>query len=121
MLTNINPHHSYVSITPDQEELPGIKCNIRELDEVLMRDVGNRIKDSGKWPMIIDTTGQASTFVRYRDTNYVCALNPKDVEEERMRMSLIGAIRYHSSIEQGNGYVAKSASYDSKRLPHYQA
>ncbi|CAK8672610.1 unnamed protein product [Clavelina lepadiformis] len=78
----------------DQEELPGIKCNIRELDEVLMRDVGNRIKDSGKWPMIIDTTGQASTFLRYRDTNYVCALNPKDVEEERMRMSLIGAIRF---------------------------
>jgi len=58
-----------------------------------MRDVGNKIKESGKWPMLIDPTGQASTFLRYRDTNYMCALNPQDTQEEKIRLALIGAIR----------------------------
>ncbi|KAJ8306023.1 hypothetical protein KUTeg_016568 [Tegillarca granosa] len=31
------------------EELPGVKVNIRELDDVLLRDVGNKIKDSGRY------------------------------------------------------------------------
>lgn len=81
-------------IISDSEELPGVKCNIRELDEVLMRDVGNRIKDSGKWPLMIDPTGQASTFLRYRDTNYLCALNPKQMNEEVVRLAILGAIRF---------------------------
>lgn len=40
-----------------EESAPGVNCNIRELDEVLMRDIGNKIKDSGKWPLLIDPTG----------------------------------------------------------------
>ena len=32
----------------DMEELPGLKVTVRELDDVLFRDVGNRIADSGK-------------------------------------------------------------------------
>ena len=32
----------------DENELPGVKVNIKELDDVLLRDVGDRIKDSGK-------------------------------------------------------------------------
>lgn len=36
----------------DQAELddllPGLKVTVRELDDVLLRDVGNRIRDSGK-------------------------------------------------------------------------
>ena len=83
----------FLLLLTEAEELPGVKCNIRELDEVLMRDVGNRIKDSGKWPMLIDPTGQASTFLRYRDTNYLCALNPQDMQEEKIRLALLGAIR----------------------------
>ncbi len=30
------------------EELPGLKVTIRELDDVLLRDVGNKIQDSGR-------------------------------------------------------------------------
>ena len=36
-------------IQADGLELPGVQINIRELHEVLFRDVGNKIKDSGKW------------------------------------------------------------------------
>ncbi|KAK6188445.1 hypothetical protein SNE40_004616 [Patella caerulea] len=76
------------------DNLPGVKVMIRELDEVLMRDVGNKIKDSGKWPFIIDTSGQAAIFLRYRDTNMLNALRPVDMEPETIRMALLGAIRF---------------------------
>ncbi|KAJ8305740.1 hypothetical protein KUTeg_016285 [Tegillarca granosa] len=76
------------------EELPGVKVNIRELDDVLLRDVGNKIKDSGRWPLMIDPSGQAATFLRYRDTNYLNALSPHQMEPERVRMAVLGSIRY---------------------------
>jgi len=47
----------------------------------------------GRWPLVIDTSGQAATFLRYRDTNYVNALSPRDMEPERIRLSVLGALR----------------------------
>ncbi|XP_076463070.1 IQ motif and ankyrin repeat domain-containing protein 1-like [Babylonia areolata] len=76
------------------EDRPGQKVLIRELDDVLFRDVGNKIKDSGKWPLIIDPSGQASTFLRYRDTNYINAIRPSDMEDQRARMAILGALRF---------------------------
>ncbi len=32
----------------DADDMPGLKVLVRELDDVLLRDVGNRIKESGK-------------------------------------------------------------------------
>lgn len=99
------------------EVLPGVKVTIKELDDVLLRDVGNAIAESGKWvasisvpwvishyacihiscflrwPLIIDPSAQAATFLRYRDTNYLHALNPREMEPEKVRMALLGAIR----------------------------
>ncbi|KAL8597862.1 hypothetical protein ACOMHN_061395 [Nucella lapillus] len=73
---------------------PGQRVLVRELDDVLFRDVGNKIKDSGKWPLIIDPTGQASTFLRYRDNNYINAIRPTDMEVDRARMAILGALRF---------------------------
>ncbi|XP_064623057.1 IQ motif and ankyrin repeat domain-containing protein 1-like [Lineus longissimus] len=78
----------------DEDSLPGLKVMIRELDDVLLRDVGNKINDSGCWPLIIDPSGQAATFLRYRDTNYICALRPVDMEPERIRLAVLGAVRF---------------------------
>ena len=38
---------------------------LQELDDVLVRDVGDKIKADGRWPLLIDTSGQASVFLRY--------------------------------------------------------
>ncbi len=46
-----------------------------------------------RWPLIIDPSGQAATFLRYRDTNYIQALSPRQMEEEKIRLSVLGAIR----------------------------
>ncbi|XP_035671647.1 putative IQ motif and ankyrin repeat domain-containing protein isoform X1 [Branchiostoma floridae] len=77
-----------------EEELSGIKVTVRELDDVLVRDVGNKIKDSGKWPLVIDESSQASTFLRYQDTNYMNTLNPVHMEPDRIRLAVLGAIRF---------------------------
>lgn len=47
-----------------------------------------------RWPMIIDPSKQAATFLRYRDTNYLNCCNPRDMEPEVIRMALLGSIRY---------------------------
>ncbi|XP_075262932.1 IQ motif and ankyrin repeat domain-containing protein 1-like isoform X2 [Convolutriloba macropyga] len=78
----------------EMEMLPGEKVTVKELDDVLLRDVGNKLKTNPKWPLIIDIKGQASTFLRYRDTNFLLALSPQDMETESLRMALLGALRY---------------------------
>jgi hypothetical protein len=69
------------------------RCNIKELDEVLMRDVGDRIQNDGRWPLLIDWSLQVAIFLRYRDTNYVNMCSPYDTEADRLRLALLGAIR----------------------------
>ncbi|CAL1548532.1 unnamed protein product, partial [Lymnaea stagnalis] len=77
-----------------EDTLPGLKITIKDMEDVLFRDVGNRLNDSGKWPLLIDVSGQASTFLRYRDTNCICALRPSDMDDNNVRRCLLGAIRY---------------------------
>nr|XP_033788999.1 putative IQ motif and ankyrin repeat domain-containing protein LOC642574 homolog [Geotrypetes seraphini] len=74
--------------------LPGLKCTVQELDEVLLKDIGHKVHLDGRWPLIIDPSGQAATFLRYRDTNYLNTLNPADMQAETVRKALLGALRY---------------------------
>ncbi|XP_045142751.1 IQ motif and ankyrin repeat domain-containing protein 1 [Echinops telfairi] len=78
----------------DVEEVPGLKCQVTELHDVLMKDVGDRIHSDGRWPLVIDPSGQAATFLRYQDTNYLDTMNPEHLRPERMRLALLGALRY---------------------------
>lgn len=41
-------NHSYSFPLETNENLPGMQILIKELDDVLLRDVGDKIKDSGK-------------------------------------------------------------------------
>ncbi|XP_019513407.1 PREDICTED: putative IQ motif and ankyrin repeat domain-containing protein LOC642574 homolog isoform X4 [Hipposideros armiger] len=77
-----------------EEEAPGMKCQVTELHDVLMKDVGDRIRADGRWPLIIDPSGQAATFLRYQDTNYLDTVNPEHMRPERIRLALLGALRY---------------------------
>ncbi|XP_074243378.1 IQ motif and ankyrin repeat domain-containing protein 1 isoform X4 [Saimiri boliviensis] len=77
-----------------EEEVQGLKCQVTELHDVLMKDVGDRIRADGRWPLVIDPSGQAATFLRYQDTNYVDTVNPEHLRPERMRLALLGALRY---------------------------
>ena len=50
----------------EDDDVVGVKCTVRELDDVLVRDVGNKIRDSGKAVLLIETgrSNQAGTFLR---------------------------------------------------------
>lgn len=70
------------------------RCSLRELDDVVLKDVGGKLAEDDRWPLLIDLSKQAATFFRYRDVNYVSAASPKDTEAEALRLALLGAIRY---------------------------
>ncbi|PIK40842.1 putative IQ motif and ankyrin repeat domain-containing protein [Apostichopus japonicus] len=78
----------------EEEDLVGVKCNFKELDDVLMRDVGDKIKNDGRWPLLIDSSGRAAMFLQYRDTNLINALHPSSMEPEKIRLAVLGSIRY---------------------------
>ena len=90
-----------------------MKINIREMDDMIMRDLSDAIKNShDKWPLIIDENEQAATFLRYRDTNYVNALQP--ITADRFRLALVGAIRY------GKPFVIDLMQYDRELIEAVQ-
>ena len=75
----------------------GVKCNVKELEDVLFRDVGDKIKNSEKGVVVLTELGrskQAATFLRYRDTNYVHILSQQEMEADRLRMALLGSMRF---------------------------
>eukprot|EP00798_Chlamydomonas_sp_ICE-L_P018545 gene18545-25052_t len=74
------------------------KAEDLDLDDVLVRDVGDKIKGDGRWPLVIDTSGQTSVFLRYMDTNYVNALSRSDMEPNRLRRSILGGLRYGKPV-----------------------
>lgn len=76
----------------------GVIISVKELDDVLIRDVGNKVAEDGRWPLLVDESGQAGIFLRYSDTNYLNVLNPKHMEPETIRMALLGAIRFGKAL-----------------------
>lgn len=54
---------------------------------------GSDLEAAPRWPLVIDPSGQAATFLRYQDTNYVDAVNPDHLRPERIRLALLGALR----------------------------
>ncbi|XP_039220581.1 IQ motif and ankyrin repeat domain-containing protein 1 isoform X5 [Crotalus tigris] len=75
-------------------EIPGLTCFVQELDDVLMKDVGGKMQADGRWPLVIDPSGQAAIFLRYRDTNYLNTATPADMAVEAIRLALLGSLRY---------------------------
>jgi hypothetical protein len=99
----------------EDEETAGmektIKINIKEIDDMVLRDLSDALKNSlTEWPLILDTNDLAATFLRYRDTNYVNCLDMQAMQSERFRLALLGAIRY------GKPFVIDLMQYDQELL-----
>jgi hypothetical protein len=97
----------------EDDDLDGklTRINIKEIDDMILRDLTDIVKNSvDKWPLIIDQNDQASTFLRYRDTNYVNCLDMQSMQPDKFRVALIGAIRY------GKPFVLDVMQYDNELL-----
>ena len=42
--------------------------------------------------------GKASTFLRYRDVNFLSVLNSNEMEKERIRKAILGALRFGKPV-----------------------
>ncbi|KAF6031736.1 IQANK1 [Bugula neritina] len=80
--------------TPAEVTPTPLRVNLKQMDVVLFKDADNKLKDSGKWPLIIDTTTQASTYLIHQDVNYLNSLSSSNMASEAIRLGLLGALRY---------------------------
>jgi hypothetical protein len=78
--------------------LPGIRVPLKQLADVLMTDVGGKIRDDGRVVLVVDPGRQANTFLRYRDCNYLNYCSSRDMEANSVRLALLGAIRYGKAL-----------------------
>ena len=98
----------------DDEKM--LKINIKEFDDMILRDLTNIVKNSSdKWPLIIDQNEQASTFLRYRDTNYVNCLDIQAMQPDKLRLAIIGSIRY------GKPFVVDLMQYDKELFETFKS
>eukprot|EP00756_Hemistasia_phaeocysticola_P003345 Hpha_TRINITY_DN12201_c0_g2::TRINITY_DN12201_c0_g2_i1::g.17048::m.17048 len=75
-------------------EEPGTEISLKALWEAVITDVGGKMKAESKWPFVLDYSGQGTMFLKYRDTNFLNAVNSRDLEPEALRKALLGALRY---------------------------
>mmetsp|Transcript_73596 Transcript_73596/g.221223 ORF Transcript_73596/g.221223 Transcript_73596/m.221223 type:complete len:264 (+) Transcript_73596:1129-1920(+) len=50
--------------------------------------------DSDRYTLLVDLGGKAATYFSYRDCNMLTYARPEDTSPERIRMALLGALRY---------------------------
>ncbi|ETE57110.1 hypothetical protein L345_17178, partial [Ophiophagus hannah] len=101
-------------------EIPGLQCSVQELDDVLMKDVGGKMQADGRWPLIIDPSGQAAIFLRYRDTNYLNTANPADMAVEAIRLALLGSLRYRSLLRTTDGPEYAETEFRVSRMEKFR-
>lgn len=86
---------SVAASVPIELDLKNLIATVYEFDTK-----NNENHKLAKWPLVIDNdTGNVSSFLRHRDTNYINCLEAESLQAEKFRISLISAIRY------GKGFV----------------
>ncbi|XP_022089663.1 putative IQ motif and ankyrin repeat domain-containing protein [Acanthaster planci] len=51
-------------------------------------------KKSGRWPVVLDPTGNAATFLKYRDAILLNARTPNDLVPNTIRRAVLAGLRY---------------------------
>jgi len=65
----------------------------RALNDVVFKDVHDRLLASGRWPLVIDPSGRASVFFQYSGAHYLRALSVVDMEARNLRAHLLSALK----------------------------
>ncbi|KAH3809220.1 IQ motif and ankyrin repeat domain-containing protein 1-like [Dreissena polymorpha] len=56
--------------------------------------VGEKLKQSGRWMLIIDRNGNCGTFLKYRDVNMIQVTSQAQFATEPMRKALMGSLKF---------------------------
>ena len=86
----------WVPPPPDPADQPvgepgySLQIPIKRLSDAL----DSIVRDSDRFTLVLDLGGHAMTFFQYRDVNLAYAYRPDDVEPEKLRKKVMGALRY---------------------------
>ncbi|CAK9094043.1 unnamed protein product [Durusdinium trenchii] len=71
----------------------GREVPVRELNNVLLRDLGERIALAKRWPLVVDPENIAQKLIQYSGSSLLNFFLPGDMEPERLRMALLTMLR----------------------------
>merc|ERR1712050_154249 len=64
-----------------------------DLNNVLIRDLGGRISQAERWPLLIDSSDCARKLVQYAGCSVLNFWRPDDMQPERLRLALLAMLR----------------------------
>eukprot|EP00933_Yihiella_yeosuensis_P073836 TRINITY_DN82600_c0_g1_i1.p1 TRINITY_DN82600_c0_g1~~TRINITY_DN82600_c0_g1_i1.p1 ORF type:complete len:408 (-),score=77.14 TRINITY_DN82600_c0_g1_i1:260-1417(-) len=76
-----------------EEKGVGREVVVRELNNVLIRDIGDHIASSDKWPLVIDPSDCAGKMLQYTGCAVLNFWRPGEVTPEKVRLALLSMIR----------------------------
>eukprot|EP00800_Vazella_pourtalesii_P014151 TRINITY_DN3515_c0_g1_i1.p2 TRINITY_DN3515_c0_g1~~TRINITY_DN3515_c0_g1_i1.p2 ORF type:complete len:256 (-),score=64.71 TRINITY_DN3515_c0_g1_i1:1180-1947(-) len=82
----------------EEKKVDEINIKLPQVATVIFDDNTGQIETTKKWPLVVDKNGNVETFMRYRDVNYLDTFNPSNMEPERIRMAILGAIRFGKEL-----------------------
>ncbi|XP_038057368.1 IQ motif and ankyrin repeat domain-containing protein 1-like [Patiria miniata] len=75
----------------------GVTIKLGELTNELLGEEAS-YKKSGRWPLVLDPTGNSATFLKYRNTNMLNAKTPNDLVSNTIRLAVLGGLRYGKPV-----------------------
>jgi ankyrin repeat protein len=60
--------------------------------------IDEAVYSAEKWPLILDPTGDASRFLKYQRGSFLLGFNPHDMEADKLRQLLVGALNVGSNM-----------------------
>jgi len=82
---------------PEKPVIPMARnIKLKDMAKVLFEDESL----NGKPILLVEAAGTslASTFLRYRDVNFLSVLNSNEMEKERIRKAILGALRFGKPV-----------------------
>lgn len=71
----------------------GRALQVRDLNDVLVRDVGSWIANGQKWPLLVDSSDCTAKFLQYSGNAILCFWSPEDMRPDHVRKALLSMIR----------------------------
>merc|ERR1712216_306415 len=73
--------------------LPGREVSVKDLNNVVMRDIGDRIQNSKKWVFMVDPGDFTKKLITYAGCVVLSFWKADEMEPERIRTALLTQIR----------------------------
>mmetsp|Transcript_18153 Transcript_18153/g.31853 ORF Transcript_18153/g.31853 Transcript_18153/m.31853 type:complete len:553 (+) Transcript_18153:30-1688(+) len=80
-------------VSPDDGTAARREVRVRDLNDILIRDIGDRIASSEKWPLVLDPSDCAAKLLQYAGCAVLNFWRPGDLSAEKVRVALLSMIR----------------------------